>query len=85
MKLLHYFILALLFSFGMLLFLAYRNIKLLQENERLSKQNKTIELELKLYKLQCKDEFLQKQIQDDMRNIRNAIEFFSDSTVSLPR
>lgn len=53
---------------------------ILRRNKELKHQVEIIKLELKLYKLNCKDEAIQKQIKDDIDSVRNAINFFGDTS-----
>ncbi|GAB4493092.1 MAG: hypothetical protein OHK0045_21940 [Raineya sp.] len=54
-----------------------------KRNKELKHQVELIKLELKLYKLNCKDEALQKQIQNDIDSVRNAINFFGGKSTDI--
>jgi predicted PurR-regulated permease PerM len=67
-------------------FLVSFSTNLLKNKQILHQQINELQLELKLYKLHCKDEKLQKDIQNDFDNLRNAVDFFSnDGSDSLQR
>ena len=53
------------------------------DKKKLYQEKKKVELEIKLYKQNIKDEELQEKIQSDVDSLHNAIEFFSSGSDSL--
>jgi predicted membrane protein len=54
-----------------------------KEKDKLIFEKKKVEIELKVYKNSVKDEVLQKQIDDGVDSVRNAIDFFGGGADSL--
>lgn len=71
------------FSIIAIIFLYFKWQNEKADKKKLYQEKKKVELEIKLYKQNIKDEELQEKIQSDVDSLHNAIEFFSSGSDSL--
>lgn len=71
------------FSMIAIIFLYFKWQNEKDNKKKLYQEKKKVELEIKLYKQNIKDEELQEKIQSDVDSLHNAIEFFSSGSDSL--